>query len=175
MKKYIAFLRAINVGGTSLIKMTELKKMFESFGLQNVQTYIQSGNVIFESNEDDAAALEDEIERQLEKARGKKIQLFVRTMQQVHVMLKTCPFHPKAEETAYIIILDKKPGKKYVEALLAFRNPIDDFAVKGKEGYHLRRSREKSIFSNRSVEQVLRVPGTARNLTTIKALAEKYK
>ena len=49
MPKYIAFLRAINVGGTTLIKMTDLKKMFESFGLDNVQTYIQTGNVVFES------------------------------------------------------------------------------------------------------------------------------
>ena len=49
--KYVAFLRAINVGGHAIIKMTDLKKMFEFAGLENVQTYIQSGNVIFESEE----------------------------------------------------------------------------------------------------------------------------
>ena len=48
MEKYVAFLRAINVGGQAIIKMDDLRKMFESFGLQNVQTYIQTGNVIFD-------------------------------------------------------------------------------------------------------------------------------
>jgi uncharacterized protein (DUF1697 family) len=174
MHKYIAFLRAINVGGTTLIKMIDLKRMFESFGLENVQTYIQSGNVIFESEEKDAVRLEEQIERQLEKAWGKKIQLFVRTIRQVVAIVKACPFEPKEGESVYIVILDKKPDKKNIQALLAFRNEFDDFAVKGREGYQLRCSREKTMFLNRSMEQVLGVPGTARNLTTMKKLVEKY-
>ncbi len=72
MTTYVAFLRAINVGGHSIIKMTDLKQMFESFGLENVQTYIQSGNVIFESEETDTASLEKQIEEQVEKATGYK-------------------------------------------------------------------------------------------------------
>jgi uncharacterized protein (DUF1697 family) len=175
MTRYIAFLRAINVGGTTLIKMADLKRMFESFGLENVQTYIQSGNVIFESSEADATALEEQIERQLEKAVGKRIQLFVRTMREVTAILRACPFEPKEGETVYIVILDKKPSKKNVDALLAFRSKFDDFAVKGREGFQLRRDREKTTFTNRSMEQVLGVPGTARNLNTIKALIEKYR
>ena len=174
MNKYIAFLRAINVGGTSVIKMSDLKRMFESFGLENVQTYIQTGNVIFESEEKDASVLEAQIEGQLEKAWGRKIQLFVRTIREVLTIAKTCPFDPQEGETAYVVILDAKPGKKNIEALLAYRNEFDDFAVKGKEAYHLHRDREKTKFVNRSVEQVIGVPGTSRNLTVIKKLAEKY-
>ncbi len=174
MTKYIAFLRAINVGGNSIIKMADLKQMFESFELENVQTYIQSGNVIFESDEKDSSVLEERIERQLEKAFGKKIQLFVRTIRQVVSIVKACPFDPKEGESAYVVILDKKPDKKSVGALMAFRSEYDDFAVKGKEGYQLRRSREKSTFINHSMEQILKVPGTARNLTTLKKLVEKY-
>jgi uncharacterized protein (DUF1697 family) len=174
MNKYVAFLRAINVGGTSIIKMSDLKKMFESFGLHNVQTYIQSGNVIFEAEEKDASVLEEQIERQLEKAWGKKIQLFVRTIREVTAIVKTCPFDPKEGETTYVVILDEKPSKKNIDALLAYRNEFDDFAVKGKEVYQLRRSREQTMFVNRSVEQVVGVPGTSRNLTTMKKLAEKY-
>ena len=67
MTKYVAFLRAINVGGHTIIKMTDLKKMFESCRLENVRVYIQSGNVIFESDENDATLLEKQIEGQLEK------------------------------------------------------------------------------------------------------------
>ena len=76
MNKYVAFLRAINVGGNSGLKMDGLRRMFESFGLNNMQTYIQSGNIIFESKEDSAALLEKRIESQLVKALGYKVQLF---------------------------------------------------------------------------------------------------
>ncbi len=75
MEKYIAFLWSINVGGTKIIKMEDLKKYFESFGCVNVQTYINSGNVIFETKE--SAGLEAKIEKQLEKALGYKVETFL--------------------------------------------------------------------------------------------------
>jgi len=174
MKKYFAFLRAINVGGTTIVKMTDLKKMFESFGLENVQTYIQTGNVIFESQEGNSSALEERIERQLEEVWGKRIRLFVRTMREVVAMADECPYHPKDGETAYVAILQKRPDKKTVQALMALCSEADDFVVKGKEAYALRIDREKSIFSNHLIEKTLGVSGTTRNLTTIKKLAEKY-
>lgn len=174
MPKYIAFLRAINVGGNSIIKMADLKRTFESFGLENVQTYIQSGNVIFESQESSASVLEERIERQMEKASGKRIRIFVRAMRDVVKMISECPFDPKEGEVVHVTILCKKPSKKHVDALMAFRSDADDFSVKGNKAYNLRLNREKSIFSNHSVEQILTVPGTTRNLTTIKKLAEKY-
>ena len=174
MPKYIAFLRAINVGGNSIIKMADLKRIFESFGLENVETFIQSGNVIFESKETSASVLEEQIERQMEMASGKRIQIFVRTMRDVIKMVSECPFQPKEGLAVYVTILDKTPSKKNVEALMGFRSDADDFLVKGNKAYNLRRNREKSIFTNHSVEQVLAVPGTTRNMTTIKKLAEKY-
>jgi len=175
MQKYIAFLRAINVGGTTIIKMTDLKQMFESFGLENVETYIQTGNVIFGSQESDTSVLEEQIERQLEIAYGKRIQLFVRTIPEVVKMVAKCPFQPQGEETAYIAILQSKPARKNVDQLMSFRSQADDFSVIGKDAYILRRDREKSIFSNHFVEKILDVPGTTRNLTTMKKLAEKYQ
>ena len=69
MKRYVAFLRAINVGGSKIIKMDVLRKTFESFDLSNVETFIQSGNVIFET---ESATGEDWLEDQLEKAMGYK-------------------------------------------------------------------------------------------------------
>lgn len=174
MNKYIAFLRAINVGGTTVIKMSDLKKMFESFGLQNVQTYIQTGNVIFESEEKNTAKLEEQIERQLEKASGKKIRLFVRTMREVAQMATNCPFGPREGETIHVVILAEKPGRKAAEALLSQRSEADDFALAGKEVYNLRRDRDRSVFSNNWIEKILGTPGTTRNFTTIKKLIEKY-
>ena len=174
MTRYIAFLRAINVGGTTIIKMSDLKKMFESFGLENVETYIQTGNVIFESDERSASALEKRVERQLEQASGKRIRLFVRTMREVAGMLKKCPFDPKDGETVHVVILERKPAAKNVKALLAIRSEADDFAVKEKEAYHLRHDREKSVFSNSLMEKILAVPGTTRNLRTIQKIVEKF-
>lgn len=175
MKKYVAFLRAINVGGHSIIKMTDLKQMFEALGLENVQTHIQSGNVIFESEEEDTASLEKQIEDQVEKATGYKTRLFVRTIREVQSIAQKSPLTATGDETVFIGFLKEKPDKKLQEALLAFRSDADDFAVKGREVYNLRRDREKSVFSNNFVEKILRMPGTTRNLTVIKKIAEKYK
>lgn len=175
MKKYVAFLRAVNVGGNTIIKMTDLKRMFESCGLENVQTYIQTGNVIFESNEGKASALEQKIKRQLEETSGKQIQPFVRTMREVVAMVSECPFRPKDGETVHVVILNKKPDRKSEQALMALRSEADDFAVKGREVYNLRRDREKSVFSNNLIEKILGIPATTRNLSTLGKLIEKYR
>ena len=172
--KYVAFLRAINVGGHAIIKMADLKKMFESAGLENVQTYIQSGNVIFESEEDEEA-LTKKIERQLEKVAEYKIHVFVRTMRQVQSIAEKSPFNPKADEMGYVTFLSKKPDKKSQQALLSLRSEADDFAFEGRELYNLRRDREKSIFSGNLVEKTLKMPSTTRNLTTISKIVAKYK
>ena len=175
MKRFIAFLRAVNVGGTTIIKMTDLKRMFESFGLANVETYIQTGNVIFDSSESKASVLEQQIERQLEEGSGKRIRLFVRTIREVVSMVEECPFYPKQAETVHVAILEKKPDQKSIDRLMSLCSAADDFAVKDREVFNLRRNRDKSVFSNNMVEKTLGVAGTTRNLTTIKKLAEKYK
>lgn len=174
MTKYVAFLRAINVGGHTIIKMTDLQQVFESCGLENVQTYIQSGNVIFTSDEEDTATLEDKIAPQVEKAAGFKTQLFVRTLREVQSIASRSPFTAKADETVHVSFLKAKPGKKQQEVLLSFRSDADDFAVKGRQVYNLRYNREKSIFSNNFVEKTLQMPATTRNMTVIKKIAEKY-
>ena len=173
MRKYIAFLRAINVGGTTIIKMADLRKMFESFGLENVQTYIQTGNIIFESKETSASRLEEQVERQLEKASGKPIRVFVRTMKEAAALVTDCPYEPGEGETVYVVFLDKKPAKKNIDALIAQQSKADEFAVKGKTAFNLRRDRDTSVFSNNFIEKVLGVSGTTRNLTTIKKIAQK--
>jgi uncharacterized protein (DUF1697 family) len=175
MTKYIAFLRAINVGGHTIIKMTDLKQIFEACGFENVQTYIQSGNVIFESDEDDTATLEDRIASQVENVTGFKTQLFVRTIREVQSIASKSPFIAKEGETVHVAFLKGKPDKKPQEALLSFRSDADDFAVKGREVYNLRYDREKSIFSNNFIEKILKMPGTTRNMTVIKKIVEKYR
>ncbi len=175
MSKYVAFLRAINVGGNTIIKMADLKQIFESLGLENVQTYIQSGNVIFESAEEDTAFLETLIESQVEKATGFKTRLFVRTIREVQSIANKSPFTAKADKTVHVAFLKEKPGKKHQAVLLTFKSDADDFAVKGREVHNLRYDRDKSIFSNNFIEKILKIPSTTRNMTVIKKIAEKYK
>lgn len=172
--KYVAFLRAINVGGNAIIKMADLKKMFESAGLENVQTYIQSGNVIFESEEDEDTLVK-QIEHQLEHAAKYKIEVFVRTMRHVQSIAEKAPFPAKEGEAAYVTFLNKKPAKKSQQAMLAFKSDADDFAFKGRELYSVRRDRDKSVFTGTLVEKTLKMPTTTRNLTTIAKIVEKYK
>jgi uncharacterized protein (DUF1697 family) len=172
--KYVAFLRGINVGGHAIIKMADLRQMFEALGLEGVETYIQSGNVIFES-EDDADVLTKQIERQLEKDTGYKVQPFVRTIREVHFIAKKSPFTAISGETVHVTFLNKKPDKKSQQALMSLKSKVDDFVIKGREIYNLRRDREKSIFSNNLIEKTFQMRSTTRNMTVIKKITEKYK
>ena len=117
MTKYVAFLRAINVGGTKIIKMDDLRKMFESFGLSNVQTFIQSGNVIFETTAKSTTTLEDKLEKQLEKALGYYVEIFIRSMAEIGKIVDQKHFEPKAEDTIHVVFLRATPVKASVETL----------------------------------------------------------
>ena len=174
MNKYVAFLRAINVGGHRIIKMSDLKETFQSLGLENVETFIQSGNVIFDSKTSSPASLEKKIEGQLEKALGYKVETFLRTMKEVAAIANNCPFSPKDGETVHVVFLNEKPGTRMRQALISYKSNADDFIVKRREVFNLRRDRDKSVFSNNFIEKVLGVPATSRNLTTIRKIAEKY-
>lgn len=172
MTKYIAFLRAINVGGTKIIKMDHLKKIFESFGLANVQTYIQTGNVIFEAKK--APKLEAQIERQLETALGYRVEVFVRSMDELAEIVNQDHFEPQATDTLHVVFLREKPVKTLVDTLKKFNSPADDFAVSGREVYNLRHDRDKSVFSNNFVEKIFGT-ATTRNITTLRKIFEKYQ
>lgn len=175
MTKFVAFLRAINVGGTKIIKMEDLRKMFESFGLSNVQTYIQSGNVVFEAKE--SVGLEAKIEKHLEKALGYKVETFLRTMDGVKKIAGKPAFEPQGDETLHVAFLRNRQSvdKKSEQNLLSLGSEADEFVIKGSEVYNLRRDRDKSIFSNNFIEKILKVEATTRNITTLRKIVEKYK
>lgn len=175
MKKYVAYLRAINVGGTSIIKMDDLRRMFESFGFSNVQTCIQSGNVIFASSQWDGGSLETKLESRLEEALGWKVGVFIRTWEENDKLAKQSLFEVGKDETLHIVFLREKPPKQTEQNLLSFNSPADEFAAKGREIYNLRCDRDKSVFSNNFIEKIVKAPATTRNWNTICKIAEKYK
>jgi uncharacterized protein (DUF1697 family) len=99
MPRYVAFLRAINVGG-HVVKMDRLKAVFESAGHARVETFIASGNVVFESRSTATAKLERAIEKALEKALGYEVATFIRTDEEVAAIALLQPFAPEAVKAA---------------------------------------------------------------------------
>lgn len=173
MTKYIAFLRAINVGGHN-VKMDELKKHFESLGLSNLETFIASGNVIFETSAKDAARLEQKIQSKLLEALKYEVTTFLRTPGEVADVAKYKPFKAKGEALNVAFIaepLDEAAVKK----LMTCKNEIDDFHVHGREVYWLCQIKQsESKFSNAAFEKIIGRRATFRGINTIQRMAEKY-
>jgi uncharacterized protein (DUF1697 family) len=111
MKKYVALLRGINVGGKNLIKMTELKARFESLGFHNVITYIQSGNVVFGADESDQAKLTGRIEKALSKTFNYKSRVVVRSQKEMKNIVARAPrgFGSDPATYRYNVIFLKEP------------------------------------------------------------------
>ena len=89
MEQFVAFLRSINVGGKNLIKMDQLSKTFEMLGFKNVKTYIQSGNVIFDSKLTDEKLIISKTEKELHKLLSKNVILVVRSADEIKSIVKS--------------------------------------------------------------------------------------
>lgn len=177
MSKFIAFLRAINVGGHT-VKMDHLRRLFESLGYSNVETFIASGNVVFETTARNTQTLERAIEKKLHAALGYEVATFIRTSAELAAIAEYIPFK-KAERDAAVALnvaflaepLDARSRSK----LMALRTDIDDFQVHAREVYWLCRKRQsESTFSNAILEKTVGKSSTLRNMNTIQKLAAKY-
>ncbi len=175
MAKYIAFLRAINVGGHT-VKMDRLRELFEALGFANVETFIASGNVIFETKEGNAANLEKKIAGHLEKSLGYQVDTFLRTVQETAEIEQRSPFKTgRKSDNVYIAFMHETLGATQKSTLMALKNKSNEFAIPDREVYWLRLNKDDSIFLKTSLEKVLGVSATMRNMTTISRLVKKYK
>ena len=178
MPKYVAFLRAINVGGHT-VKMDDLRHLFGALGFSNVETFIASGNVIFDSASQKTQALEKKIADYLEETLGYKVATFVRLTSELTDIACYKPFADaelKAEgRTLYIGFMASAPTDEASEKLLSCATEVDAFHVNGREVYWLcRRKFSESKFSGALLEKTLGMQATLRNLNTVKKLAAKY-
>lgn len=98
MRKWIALLRGINVGGNNVLPMAKLRNDLEELGLENVRTYIQSGNVVFDASAKSAAALGTKIGKQIEQRHGFRPQLLVLTRQDLLAAVESNPFPEAVSE-----------------------------------------------------------------------------
>jgi uncharacterized protein (DUF1697 family) len=169
----VAFLRGINVGGHNKIKMADLRGMFESMGFQSVQTYIQSGNVLFTS-EDDTETLRIQIEQEIEKVFSISATVIIRTALELEGIIKNCPFpEGKLLEAAssklvtfYVSLLLDSPTEEVVEQLGTYQSESDEFRIQNREVYLLLRDgiRNSRLANNLNK---LNVTSTMRNWKTI--------
>lgn len=179
MAKYVAFHRAINVSGTKLIKMVHLKQLFEEMGFKNVATYIQSGNVYFETAKTANETLSQKIEKHLHKSLGFEVETMVRSIEELEAISKKDPYKKIEDDgntVVYIGFLSDEPTKEDVQILQGFNNAVDECTVIGTEVYILRyRDRGKEKFDNKLIEKKLKLVCTMRNRKTLYKLLELYQ
>jgi uncharacterized protein (DUF1697 family) len=176
MPRFIALLRGINVGGHR-VSMSDLKATFEALGFSKVETFIASGNVIFETPETDTAALEGQIEAHLNVALGYEVATFLRTPEALQKALRDSPFIASGTGSLYITFLKATLSEAHQSALSLLPTKTDAFGFASCEIYRLFSGKlTDSDVSDATYNRLLRgVLGTTRNVTTVQKLAEKYK
>jgi len=176
MPRYVALLRAINVGG-HVVKMDRLRAVFSALGFSGVETFIASGNVIFSSPEPDAAALERRVETALAEALGYEVATFIRTPEELAAIVAHRPFavEPAAGAgTIYVILLARPLSPAARKQIAALGTPSDELACKGREVYWCRHGNLlESTVSGLEMGKALGGPVTMRNRNTIVRLVAR--
>jgi uncharacterized protein (DUF1697 family) len=173
---FIAFLRAINVGGRT-VTMNRLRAHFEALRLTGVATFIASGNVIFESADADAGALERRIETGLARALGYEVDTFLRTPAEVAAVASGAPLAVPEDGVSRLFVgfLREHPPAPAKKRALALRSDTDELRVEGREVYWLcRASMAESPVSGSAIEKALGMRTTLRNINTVRRLAARY-
>ena len=165
MTAYIALLRAVNVGGTGKLPMSDLKALCEAQGFAQVRTYIASGNVVFHT-EASAAEIKAALEAALRSYAGKPVGVMVRTGAEMAAVLKANPFADEAPNRTVAIFLDKAPPKELLESVSGGNR---EKIAPGKREIYVH-------YGDGMAHSKLKIPaardGTARNINTIAKLAQ---
>jgi uncharacterized protein (DUF1697 family) len=176
MNRYIAFLRAINVGGYRKIKMENLRNMFEEMGFENVQTYIQSGNVVFDSDKSDTMILSKSIEKKIESEFGHDVPVMIRTSKVLEKLINENPFDGKNEDPfrLYVTFFLEPPSPQKQKELIDLSSNIEKFDFVDGDLFSLidKKTDQKVNFSNGYVEKIIGIPGTGRNWRTVNKMVE---
>ena len=169
MKTWVALLRGVNVGGKNTIPMGELKSSLSSLGLEDVVTYIQSGNVVFRSPAGHTRVAVD-IERRIAKAFGVSVTVLLRTPAELRTIARSNPFLSGQADLSklHVVFLSDRPKANAVAGLDPERSPPDAFSVRGREIYlHLPNGSGRSKLTIDYFERRLGVAATARNWNTL--------
>jgi uncharacterized protein (DUF1697 family) len=175
MARYAAFMRALNVGG-HVVKMDALKTIFVKLDYTTVESFIASGNIVFETGTRDRAALERTIEAALQKTLGYEVATFVRDFDELEVIGAAMPFKGLVDAPTYVVGFLHQPldaaAKKRFIALAAKE---DMFAATGREvWWHSSVGQGVSKFGANVFDRALGVRSTWRNVRTIRKMVAKW-
>ncbi|WP_100489154.1 DUF1697 domain-containing protein [Sporolactobacillus pectinivorans] len=177
MNIYIALLRGINVGGKNKIKMADLRESLTESGLEHVRTYIQSGNVLFQSSETEPK-LNDLIEKKIEKDFGFPVPVILRTADELKAISRNCPFSKDEVEAAettsigeslYVSVMSDKPSAEKADALKALDMGDDQYQIVGRDVYLLFHHSIRNARLSANIQK-LGAPSTVRNWKTLTKL-----
>ena len=176
MTAFLSLFRGINVGGNRKVKMADLKAVHEALGLRDVLPYIQSGNVIFKSDDTDTARLQKQIEEGFETKFGFHVEVIMRTSDELSAIIEKNPFQEqpdKESKRVAVVFLASLPDITAQEALLkAYVGPEEIFFI-GKEMYiYYPDGSGRSKLSHGYIEKKLKTGGTVRNWNTTLKLQE---
>tara|TARA_E500000318_G_scaffold76365_2_gene70968 strand:- start:13 stop:555 length:543 start_codon:yes stop_codon:yes gene_type:complete len=174
MQTWIALLRGINVGGNNVLPMKDLRVLLEGLGLQNVRTYIQSGNCVFEAGEADESQLAGAISAGIEKAFGFRPEVMVLTVEAMKAALAGNPYPEGMEDSksVHLYFLSHPAADADMDVIGEMRKPSEHFTLSDRVFYlHAPEGVGRSKLAGQ-VEKALRVPVTARNLRTALKIVE---
>ncbi len=177
MQNYIAILRGINVSGKNKILMAELKTMLIGLKFENVETYIQSGNIVFSlAKAQSNVSLESLISTSIKKKFKLEVPVIVRSAEELKKIIATNPFAKNKKnnpERLHITFLAEVPSKEKLAEIKSLAYPPDEFQIIGTEVYlHCPLSYGETKLSNKFFETKLKVSATTRNWKTVNVLGE---
>jgi len=174
MQTYISILRGINVSGHKMIKMDALRAMFETLGFKNVKTYIQSGNVVFQTKKTSPQALEKKIAKKIADSFGFEVPVLVIDSAELSHTLKNNPFVNKRKEDStklHVTFLSGEPQQAAIEKIKEGNYADDEFIVSGKNIYlFCPNGYGNTKLSNTFFENKLKLTATTRNWKTVNEL-----
>jgi len=171
---YISILRGINVSGQKSIKMADLKVLYENLGFTDVQTYIQSGNVIFGATETDCRKLISAIENAIQKKYDFDVPVQIRTKEEFKKVIDNLPFKGERELNRLLVtFLSETPTNIPIEEIEKLKAKDDEIVFKDQAIYlYVPEGYGKSKLDNNTLERKLKVKATTRNWKTINKLYE---
>ncbi|MEQ6855827.1 DUF1697 domain-containing protein [Lysinibacillus capsici] len=178
MIKYVALLRGINVGGHNKLKMAELRDALQPLGLQNIRTYIQSGNILFESSES-AELLQQQIQETIQTTFTITSTVIIRTAEEFRSIVNNCPFSEQdladasataTGESLHVALLSTVPTEENSAKLLQYVSEKERCMIKGRDVYLLFYDSIRNAKLSQQLHK-LEVPATIRNWKTMMKLA----
>ena len=173
-QRYVALLRGVNVGGKNKLPMADLRDIFTAAGCAAVQTYIQSGNVVFEAAQDLAEWVPEIVTRAIRRRFGYETAVVMRSSEELRQVVASNPFDTSGDPRfLHVAFLEDTPGAEAVSRLDPQRSPPDTFAVRGRNVHlHYPNGVARSKLTNEYLAAQLQTASTMRNWRTVLSLLE---